>query len=243
MTTKGCIRGCGIAASGVAFLFVLTIALIIRGCMNEHDRPGGHGDVTFGISPRGDKLVFNAVGDGGRDLYVLDLNSLAVERLAATPDYEVAPSFSPDGKSVVYAAGKPGDRADHLFVRRLDRNEIKQLTAEDANDSAPEFSPDGLHIAFTRDKTYNWGGLAARWGGRCSALRHRRRMGLVSVRSRRTTGLRTIPTTRPTARPFSSGRRTVSTRWLLMARNHRVGSAVEKQESQSSHPTVNPSRW
>ena len=164
LNSNGYIRGCGILAAGFAAMFVLVMVLFIRGCMNEHYRAEGQGYVTFSISAQGDKLVFDAVGDGGRDLYALDLNSLAAERLAATPLYEVEPSFSSDGKSVVYAAGKPGDRADHLFVTRLDRNEVTQLTADDANDSSPEFSPDGLHIVFTRDKTYNWGGLAANWG-------------------------------------------------------------------------------
>jgi Tol biopolymer transport system component len=165
MSAKGAIRGCGITASCVGLFFVLAFAVFIRGCMNEHSRPGGHGDVTFRISPQGDRLAFNAIGDGGRDIYVLDLGTLAVKAIATTPDYEVDPSFSPDGKSVVYAAGKPGDRADHLFVRSLARNDVKQLTAEDANDSSPEFSPDGSQIVFTRDLTYNWGGLAANWGG------------------------------------------------------------------------------
>ena len=40
-----------------------------------------------------------------------------------------------------------------------------QLTSEDANDDEPAFSPDGSLIAFTCFKTYNWGGLAANWGG------------------------------------------------------------------------------
>jgi Tol biopolymer transport system component len=40
---------------------------------------------------------------------------------------------------------------------------VKQLTAEDANDADPAFSPDGSLIVFTRDKTYNWGGLASNW--------------------------------------------------------------------------------
>jgi Tol biopolymer transport system component len=38
-----------------------------------------------------------------------------------------------------------------------------QLTDIDANDTSPRFSPDGETIVFARDKTYNWGGLAANW--------------------------------------------------------------------------------
>jgi Tol biopolymer transport system component len=79
--------------------------------MKSHDRPGGHSDVTFGISPSGDAVVFNASGKGGRDLYLLDINKRQVTQIAATPDYEVDPQFSPDGESVVYAEGPrfPGD--------------------------------------------------------------------------------------------------------------------------------------
>jgi TolB protein len=142
---------------------VLSAVLALRGCMNEHYRPGGHGDISFAVSPQGDSIVFNAVGEGGHDLYRLDMATLRVTRIAATPDYEVAPEVSSDGKLIVYAAGKPGDRADHIFVRSLDGKTVKQLTAEDANDAAPAFSPDGSLIVFTRDKTYNWGGLAANW--------------------------------------------------------------------------------
>lgn len=147
--------------SAVGLLFGL--ALVARGCIGGHSRPHGHGDISFGLSPSGDSLVFNAVGDGGRDLFLLDLETSRVTRLAATPDYEVDPEFSPDGKSIVYAAGKPGDRADHLFVRSRDGKTAKQLTAENANDASPAFSPDGSSIVFTRDKTYNWGGLASNW--------------------------------------------------------------------------------
>jgi Tol biopolymer transport system component len=149
----------------VVALVVGTAALGLRSCAKQHSRPPGHGDISFDISPQGDRLVFNAVGQGGRDLFLLNLKTLRVTPVAETPDYEVDPAFSPDGKSIVFAAGKPGERADHLFVRSLDGKTVRQLTDDDANDSAPKFSPDGSQVVFMRDKTYLWGGKAANWGG------------------------------------------------------------------------------
>ena len=148
--------------AGAALLLVMVN--ILRGCMNAHSRPIGHGDIAFDISPSGKQIVFNAAGDGGRDLYLLDLKIRRVVRLLKSPDYEGSPAFSPDGNSIIYAAGVVGDRADHIFVRCLDGSSSKQLTTEDYNDQAPSFSPDGSEIVFTRNLTYNWGGLAASWG-------------------------------------------------------------------------------
>ena len=136
------------AAIPIALAFSLVGALMIHGCNNEHSRPGGHRDITFGISPAGDAIAFNAVGVGGRDLFLLDLKTRRVTRIAATPEYEVDPDFAPDGKWIVYAAGKPGDRADHLFLRSLDGKTVKQLTNADANDAEPAFSRDGALVTF-----------------------------------------------------------------------------------------------
>ncbi|MCO6046114.1 hypothetical protein NG895_19615 [Aeoliella sp. ICT_H6.2] len=119
--------------------------------------------MTIAVSPTDDAILFNAVGTGRRDLYLLNLTDQKVSRIGDTPEYETAASFSPDGQWIVYAAGIPGDRADHLFAMRLDGSEKTQLTDVDANDTSPRFSPDGKSVVFARDKTYNWGGLAANW--------------------------------------------------------------------------------
>ncbi len=133
------------------------------GTPRDHYRPHGHLDTSIAVSPTDDTILFNAVGSGGRDLYRLDLTDMKVTRIAETSDYETAPSYSPDGLQIVCAAGVPGDRADHIFVVQLDGSERTQLTDIDANDTSPRFSPDGKTIVFARDKTYNWGGLAANW--------------------------------------------------------------------------------
>lgn len=142
---------------------VLSLCGCPLGSPNEHYRPIGHQDTTIDVSPADDAIVFNANGAGGRDLYLLRLGDLRVTHIAETPQYEVGPSFSPDGRHLVYAAGIPGDRADHIFTRAVGGGPARQLTDADANDSSPRFSPDGSTIVFARDKSYSWGGLAANW--------------------------------------------------------------------------------
>lgn len=109
-------------------------------------------------------MVFNAPGEGGSDLFSLDLKSRKVSRIAATPDYEGDPAVSPDGGSVVYAAGAPGTFADPIFLRSIDGKVVKRLTGENADDAAPAFSPDGSLVVFTRGKTFLKGGGKAASG-------------------------------------------------------------------------------
>ncbi|MFI5386390.1 MAG: hypothetical protein ACHQ50_09750 [Fimbriimonadales bacterium] len=146
--------------AAVAFLVLVSM---LSGCWKEEDRSSSHTDVTFSISPKDDSLVFNAKGDGGRDLYVLDLKRKHVTRISKSPDYESEPSFSPDGKAVAFVARPPGDRGNHIFIQSVDGGNRRQLTAEDSSDTSPAFSPDGSLLVFTRSRTYNSGGLASDW--------------------------------------------------------------------------------
>jgi Tol biopolymer transport system component len=117
------------------------------------------------ISRPGVSLVFNAHGMGERDIYYADLVSHTVRRIAATPEYETAPSLSPDGKWIAYAAGKPGEREDQLYLRSVDGTVVRQLTSGSANICSPQFFPTGDRIMFTRDTDYHLGGLSANWNG------------------------------------------------------------------------------
>src|SRR5437899_1627767 len=80
-----------LALAGIAAMLAAVAWLVRSGYVDAttgHDRPHGHQDVSFDVSPDGTTLVFNGAGQGGWDLYLLHLKSGRVRRLAETPDYE-----------------------------------------------------------------------------------------------------------------------------------------------------------
>ncbi len=57
------------------------------------------------------------------------------------------PSFSPDGKRIVFEKGPiPGDM--NIFVKNLSSGAVTRLTSNTSEDRYPTWSPDGTRIAF-----------------------------------------------------------------------------------------------
>ena len=72
---------------------------------------------------------------------------IAARPLHSSEKFEVSPSFSPDGASIVYSADVKGTL--HLFVSTLNGDSGRQLTYGEAGEAQPSWSPDGRTIAYT----------------------------------------------------------------------------------------------
>jgi Tol biopolymer transport system component len=116
-------------------------------------------DSTCQVSPDGRQLACGDLVGEYFQIVVFDLATKTKREITSFKNYSTDPSWSPDGKSLVYAtgdlAGKVGEeskpRGKHLAVYNFDSNTHRLLTrAPDARDGYPRWSPDGQWISFHR---------------------------------------------------------------------------------------------
>jgi Tol biopolymer transport system component len=141
-------------------LLVSAFAVIgFGGCSLQNGSQIEHRHVAFDVSPDGQRIVFSSA-DG--DLYLFHLQNRPVVRLTQTARTEQTPAFSPDGKSIVFAADAGGSKGTYLFVCSVDGQNERQLTKDPAmSDSMPSYSRDGSQIVFARahrHRPYSMGG-------------------------------------------------------------------------------------
>ena len=99
----------------------------------------------------GRRFVFGAVEAGKAALSVRESNGSHVRDYAVPEVDEIFdPSFSPDGREVVFSA-QTGGRTD-LFVFDLEGRRLRRLTNDAYADLQPSWSPDGRSIVFSTDR-------------------------------------------------------------------------------------------
>ena len=118
-----------------------------------------HGSVSFDVSPNGETIVFS---DANGDLWLYALGIPKLTRLTESDELESWPSFSPNGKSVVFVRKNSKGHGMSVYDITVDGREIRQITRSDqCSDSQPTFSPDAKTIAFSRAhlrRRYSMGG-------------------------------------------------------------------------------------
>ncbi|MFD1186186.1 amidohydrolase family protein [Pontibacter rugosus] len=132
---------------------------------HDHSKNGGVSPKQFTAkairhavtSPDGKTLVFNAAGY----IYKKELPNGKPERITSGKDFEFYPSFSPDGKQIVYTTWNDDSFGGiyKLDIRKKNPKPVK-LTTEKGFYTEPTFSPNGKHVVYSKDGGNNHMGYA-----------------------------------------------------------------------------------
>ncbi len=135
----------------------VTVAADRRGRAVEHiDVARDVGEMA--VSPDGGEIAFVARGE----VFVTSTEHGTTRRITDTPEQERSVSFSPDGRSLVYASERDGswnvyrtrltddDEPDFFNATAL---EEEPVVATDAEEFQPSFSPDGEEVAYLENRT------------------------------------------------------------------------------------------
>src|SRR5688572_26338093 len=116
---------------------------------------GNWDDITPSASPDGEKIAFASNRNGYWDLYVLDLASGDISQLTDTPEYEGAPTWSPDGVFMAFEAYVDDNLEIVVGPAEEPLKDSVYLTTSSASDHSPAWAPDGRHIAFISTQNGN----------------------------------------------------------------------------------------
>jgi Tol biopolymer transport system component len=84
----------------------------------------------------------------GTDLWVMRQDSSSLRRLTRDRAHNDAPSWSPDGKRLVFVSGATD--SSQIWIIDADGTHLERLTPGPALDEQPAWSPDGKQIVFVR---------------------------------------------------------------------------------------------
>jgi Tol biopolymer transport system component len=108
----------------------------------------------------------------GADIWVMRPDATGLAWITRDGTHNVAPSWSPDGKRIVFVSGR--GTSDELWSMNADGSGKKRLTPPGELDEQPSWSPDGRQIAFVRKSSSTNGAveLIDAAGGKRRVLTH-----------------------------------------------------------------------
>lgn len=112
----------------------------------------------YGVSPNGKEIVFVHRGE----VFVSSVAEGTTRRITSTPEQERSASFSPDGRSILYASER--NNSWDLYTTSLARKEEKYffnatvlkeeaLLTTPAEEFQASYSPDGKEVAYLEERT------------------------------------------------------------------------------------------
>lgn len=130
----------------------------IRQNKARENTPISSGISEMEISSNGKEFVFVKRGE----VFVSSVDGGTTKRITNTPEQERSASFSPDGRSIIYAGERNGswniyqtqlgdDEEKYFFASTLLKEEVVVATSK--AEFQPVYSPDGKKVAYLEDRT------------------------------------------------------------------------------------------
>ena len=94
------------------------------------------------------KIILSITTNGNTDIYTVNLLNNNKKRLTKNVAIDTAPSFSPDGKFVVFESDRGGNQ--QIYVMPSKGGNAKRISFGDGRYGTPVWSPRGDRIAFTK---------------------------------------------------------------------------------------------
>ncbi len=102
--------------------------------------------------PTENKIAFGGADAGEFDIFLLDLDTLDIVNLTNDDIFDAGPTFSPDGKSIVFTS-VVGEDGDLFRIDIDDPSRRHRITDDDFHNVDPVYSADGDTIYYTSDRT------------------------------------------------------------------------------------------
>ena len=115
-------------------------------------------DIAPSWSPDGKRIAFMSRRDGhfigefglSYEIYVMDADGGNEQRLTNNRKNDSSPSWSPDGKWIVFSSDRKGDDVNYeIYVMDADGGNQRRLTNNRVHDRSPSWSSDGKRIVFS----------------------------------------------------------------------------------------------
>ncbi len=105
------------------------------------------------------RIAFVSHREGNPEIYVMDADGGNQRRLTNNPDKDYSPSWSPDGKRIIFMSNRDGHThlihgwsTYEIYVMDADGSNPQNLTNDRNDDRDPAWSPDGKRIAFVSNR-------------------------------------------------------------------------------------------
>jgi len=102
-------------------------------------------------------IAFVSERDGNQEIYVIQPDGSALERLTDNPAVDADPTFSPDGRQIAFRSRRDG--TSDIFVMGADGSRPRNLIKDSADDNSydetmPSWSADGQTLALITNRFY-----------------------------------------------------------------------------------------